>query len=162
MGRVARQAWGVSKASLVELEISPMRADELGFVASAWKQSYQDAPQNEAVPPAAYYARINRQFDALMARLAIKVLVARDAENRDTLLGFVCFEPTRDTLALHYTYVRRSNRRLGVASELLRSALGDLEPERLVYTAGTRFDPVWERWGFDRVELADWLRGAAA
>jgi GNAT superfamily N-acetyltransferase len=155
------QAQAVSEAKILDLDVSPMRPDELGFVASAWKRSYSDAPANDALPLAKYYARINRQFDALMARPDVAVLVARDPERPDTLFGFVCFEPG-DEWALHYVFTRKSHRRLGVASELLRRALEGAEPERLIYTAATRFDDVWERWGFERCDLVDWLKAEEA
>lgn len=156
-----QQAQAVSEARILDLDVSLMRTAELGFVASGWKRSFQDAPQNASLPDAVYFARINRLFDALMARPTVSVLVARDRERPDTLLGFVCVEWADDAMALHYAFTRKSHRRLGVLTELLRRALDGCEAERLVYTAGTRFDALWERLGFERVELVEWLREAA-
>lgn len=138
-----------------------MRPDDLPFVASGWKRSHADAPQNSALAEPKYYDRVNRQFDELQRRPDVSVLVARDPERPDTLFGFVCIEQRGRTLALHYAYTRRSHKRLGVCSELLRAALqGASEADELVYTAGSRFDHVWERWGFKRIDLNDWLRGS--
>ena len=138
-----------------------MRESDLNFVASGWKRSHADAPQNAAVASPKVFARVSEQFDALLERPTAAVLVARDPERPDTLFGFVCVEQRGRTLALHYAYTRKSHKRMGVCSELLRHALqGAAEADRLVYTAGSRFDGLWERWGFRRVDLNDWLRGA--
>lgn len=139
-----------------------MRRDDLNFVASGWKRSHAEAPQNEALPSPKFYALVSRQFDALMQRPTVAVLVARDPDRPSTLFGFVCVEQIGRTLALHYAYTRKSHKRMGVCSELLRHALqGASDADELVYTAGSRFDDLWERWGFHRVELNDWMRGAA-
>ena len=140
-----------------------MRESDLPFVASGWKHSHADAPQNTGIPAPKFFARINRQFDELLARPTVAVFVARDRENANTLLGFGCFEHRGPVLALHYAYTRRSHWQLGVCTDVLRHALqGASECDVLVYTAGSRFDWLWERWGFRRVELAEWLRDPEA
>jgi GNAT superfamily N-acetyltransferase len=139
-----------------------MRPDELPFVASGWKRSHRDAPQNVEVAAPAYFHRMGRMLDAVLARRGTTVLVARAPDQSSVLFGFVCTETVGDTLALHYVYTRHSHRRLGVAKALLSHVLDGSGAERLVYTAGSRFDELWERWGFKRVELAEWLRGEAA
>jgi hypothetical protein len=139
-----------------------MRPDELPFVAAGWKRSAQDAPQNEQIPAPEFFARMNRLVDQLLAREGVTVLVARDAERPSVLFGFACIETRGDTMALHYAYTRHSHRRLGVCVELLKHALDNSDAELLVYTVGSRFDRLWEKWGFDRVDLGAWLRGEAA
>lgn len=145
----------------IDVTVSLMRPDELNFVASSWKRSHADAPQNSGIPSPKFYARMNRLFDEVLARPNVEVLVAHDPDQPRVILGYVCIEEQGPVLALHYAYTRHSHWRLGVCSELLRHALqGAAEADTLVYTAGSRFDGVWERWGFRRVDLNDWLRDA--
>lgn len=150
--------------SRASFDVSLMRRGDLNFVASGWKQSAVEAPQNAALPRPKAFDRVTKQFDALYAASqretpTVVFLVARDTEAPDTLLGFACLEHRGPELALHYAYTRRSHRRLGVCSSLLLHALqGASDAGKLVYTAGSRFDHVWERWGFRRVDLGDWLR----
>jgi hypothetical protein len=143
-----------------------MRPGDLNFVASGWKQSAADAPQNAALPRPKAFDRVGAAFEALFeasqrAPATVAFMVASDPERRDTLFGFMCLEQRGPALALHYAYTRKSHKRMGVCSELLRHALqGASDADTLVYTAGSRFDALWERWGFRRVQLEDWLRDA--
>ena len=150
----------MSKA--IDVDVRLMRESDLPFVASGWKLSQEHAPQNENVPRPVLFARLNRQFDELRAKPTVAIFVACAPDRSDTLLGFVCMEQRGRTLALHYAYTRKSHKRQGVCSELLRHALqGASDADELVYTAGSRFDELWERWSFKRVDLNDWMRGAA-
>ena len=138
-----------------------MRAYELPFVAAAWKRSQRFSPPCAPLPDPVYWERANRQFDELTKLPAVVVLVARDPENPDTLFGFGCFESRPPVLALHYMYTRDTHRELGVARALLRHVLARSKwAEQLVYTAGTRFDDLWERYGFERRPLKEWLSGS--
>ncbi|HEX6239972.1 MAG TPA: GNAT family N-acetyltransferase [Polyangiales bacterium] len=153
----------MSQASILDVEVSLMRTSDLAFVASGWKRSHADAPQNTGQPSPVVFARLNRQVDELLDRPTVAVFVARDREHPDTLLGFLCMEHRGPVLALHYAYTRRTHKRLGVCTELLKAALqGAQDCDVLVYTAGSRFDWLWERWGFLRVDLHDWLRDSEA
>lgn len=146
----------------IPVSVSLMRSADEPFVASCWKRSYRDAPQNAPIPEPKYYAAANPYVDRMLDNPDVTVLVARDPERPDTLLGFAAIELRGRTLALHYAYTRRSHRRLGVCTELLRYALqGASDADTLVYTARTRFDELWERWGFTQRDVRDWMRGAA-
>jgi hypothetical protein len=93
----------------------------------------------------------------------VSTLIAYDRENPRTIFGWACIEQLGRVLALHYAYTRHSHWKMGVCSELLRHALqGASDADALVYTAGSRFDALWERWGFRRVQLEDWLRQGGA
>jgi GNAT superfamily N-acetyltransferase len=145
--------------AILDVDVSLMRPGDFDYVASCWKRSQADAPQYAAIPSPKRFAQLTEHFDALLARPTVAVFVARDPGHPDTLFGFACLEHRGPVLALHYAYTRRSHRKLGVCTELLRSALqGASDADELVYTAGSRFDHVWERWGFQRRDLNDWLR----
>lgn len=149
-----------------------MQPDELAFVAKSWKLSLQDAPQNSGVRPGVFFNRANRDVDRILARPGTQVLVARDTEDPPIILGFIVVErdPERDAIALHWAYTRNNYgqgtkrtalRRRGVCSQLLEHALQGSKSEELYYTSGSRFDALWENWGFAFVDLGYWLRGGA-
>ena len=137
----------MSKASL---RIGPLLPGETSYVLSSWKKSHRDAPQNDGVPAGAYYDRMNRHVDETLEREGVRVFVARDSEH-GVILGWVCVEDLGDTMQLHYVYVRGgAHRRRGVCTALIGHALKELpKAELLAYTTRSRFDSVWESWGFE-------------
>lgn len=154
-----RHARAMSRAS-IDCDVSLMRDTDRHFVLSGWKRSAREAPQHQAIPSPKFFAGITRQIEALLARPTVSVFVARHHDDGDALYGFACMEQRGPALALHYVYTRQEDRRRGVCSDLLRHALqGASDADTLVYTAGSRFDAQWERWGFSRAELGEWLRG---
>jgi len=154
----------VSKTSkiLLPVVVGIMRADELGFVMSAWKHSYVDwhsGLSNGDVPRGALFDRVNRDIERILDRLHTTVYVARDAEHPVVLHGFACVEDTPESFALHYACTTKRSKRLGVCSAILEKALDRVNSKTLVYTSRSRFDKVWEDYGMQYAQLGKWLSG---
>lgn len=67
-------------------------------------------------------------------------LVAVDSEEPDYLWGYICFEPIKSDLVVHWTYVRSSERRQRVGYRLLAEALAWYpDAERVLTTHRTWF-----------------------
>ena len=147
-------------ASPLPVSIGHMQPSEEGFVISGWKKSFRTAPQNAAIPSGSFFDRANRDVAALMARPTTQILVARDTESPDFCLGFIVFEVV-DPFCIHWLYTRHGFRRLGVATKLLRTALGQAGESDLVYTHQSRFSDMAEEMGFEYVSVNSWLKGAS-
>lgn len=95
------------------LLLRPMQAEDRGFVASTWVQSYKDAPV-----PKAFLEGHARVVDVLLARCAALVLCHR--EDTSILSGWVCGSPS----VLHYVYVPHDLRGNLLAKAMVSAAMG--------------------------------------
>jgi hypothetical protein len=166
----------------VQLAISPMRPDELGFVCNSWKESAKDAELSQlnnlrgraGQPLIAlgtdehrefcrdFYARYNKRVASVMDATRI-VLVARDVERPSLAYGWACAIPASDLFALAYVYTKQRFRHRGIMTELLEQTLAHV-PEGLptAYCAESRFDPIFEGYGMQFAELSDVLEQVRA
>lgn len=123
--------------------ISPIRTDEVPFVASALKKGLRTTVF-EAKSNYDAFAVINPLINTILAKADI--LVAR-ASGR--CQGFVMFEDV-DGIALVHVYVRSDARRDGVAKALLEAALEKIDPESSLesYFPTERWAEKAAAWGF--------------
>lgn len=103
-------------------EITPLfliRAYEPGdlrFVVGGWHASNRYAPASQGVKHAIYEEDRWRIEDTIGRS---DVLVATTAEDTNALFGFACYQTGPDRPRIHYVYVKRDARRLGIARALL-------------------------------------------
>lgn len=95
--------------------VRPARESDYAFILDAWRRSFEGAPAVQGAKDDHYRA----EMGAVIARLvrASTVRVACDAEDDDTILGFVVVDEPGATL--HYAYVRREFRQLGIVPRLI-------------------------------------------
>lgn len=87
-----------------EVVLGRMRPDERAFVANSWLRSYESAEVmgGAAIPRPAYWSKFSELINALMD--ANVVLVARDPSDSSQALGWICYQPTSNSL--HYLFVK--------------------------------------------------------
>lgn len=94
------------------------RESDRNFILSSWKMSYRDTMGE--VPSGHYFEIMKKRIDRIQ-RDGAGVLVACWEEDDDHILGWCVFGPCPGVV--HYVYVRETERRRGVARELVRAAL---------------------------------------
>lgn len=133
------------------LVISPMRPDEVAFVARSTKMSLRHSREFEEKSNEEAFAELNPVVNRMMA--AFHVAVAHRVGNPRRALGFVIFRPDPEALTVGFIYTRQDERRAGVARALLAHALSFVPDDAaLDYVFPTaRFDVLAASYGFDLI-----------
>ena len=101
-----------------EFPIRPGAVTDRSFIFDSWRHSFWDAPAVRGMGRDQYFADMGRRVEALLDRTA--VLVAHDPADPDIILAWACIEPP----AVHYVFVRKDFRGLGLARALVSSIEG--------------------------------------
>lgn len=124
------------------LQIRPATASDLPFILDSWCRSFRDSPYAGVIRNDDFH-RVQRSTIAGLLGRGARVLVAAEPTT-GRILGWLAHEGTE---LLHYAYVKRPFRRLGVARRLLEAA--GLSRGR--YTHRTHCDWLGDRWTWDPV-----------
>lgn len=105
----------------MKLSIRAYRPTDEAFVIDAWKRSYEGALAVRGCDREHYRIEMSRTIGRILDKTTTTTLVACDPEDADTIVGFACY--TRSTMLgpveLHYVYVKREFRKMGVARFML-------------------------------------------
>ena len=104
-------------ASLSQVIIRPGEAGDASFIHSSWLNSYLRNSRWPGVVGPCFHVEHSEVIKRLMDRSEIKV--AAWSEDAETILGWICAEPT----ALHYVFVRKEFRRQGIAKQLAEALI---------------------------------------
>lgn len=99
----------------------PMWGGDVPFVYSSWLKSFRHAYRKS--PPRFYYAYYHPLITKLLARGDTTVCMACDGADQGFIVGWVCATrlPSGGTV-LHWVYVKRTYRQLGLATALCAQA----------------------------------------
>ena len=116
-----------------KLRIRIAKPGDMVFVIDAWKRSYEGAAAVKGADREHYRIEMTRAINRLCDRAEVRV--ASDPLDEDTLVGFAAFTRSASGAAeLHYVYVKRDFRQMGIARDLL---------EGVPVTAYTFRTPIW-------------------
>lgn len=95
--------------------IRPAEATDRAFLIATWLNNYRRESYFAArICDAVFFSRHHEIVDELLRRSTVSV--ACDPQDKDCILGYMVWEPD----ALHWIYVKKSFRKLGIARELFR------------------------------------------
>lgn len=86
------------------------------FVLATWIKSNRNSPATRAVPTPIYLIGQRYRIMKLLKRADTRILVACDSNEPNLIYGYAVWT---DSTILHYVYVKRSYRGVGVARALL-------------------------------------------
>ncbi len=117
------------------------KEEDLPFIYSTWLRNYKHSSDfAKEIAPAVYYKFHQAAIERIIKRGAL-VLMAVDNEAPDVIWGWAVVEKTPEADIVHYLYVKKAFRGLGVGTELLQMA--QVNPTKLAYshitTAGKKF-----------------------
>ena len=104
------------RTDLEGLQIRPMGVEDHKFVFKCFYRSLRGLPEYKHMIPMTLFARLWERFLKVVDTGVI--ILAVSAEDPTYIVGFVMATPVQN--AVHFVYVRKSFRRLGLATELLR------------------------------------------
>jgi GNAT superfamily N-acetyltransferase len=112
---------------------------DINMITNNWLESFRDGYFNSTVSNRVYYNQHHKILEALLPRCM--VLVACHPEEPRIGLGWMACEAMDRHLVIHYVYVRKRARQMGVANELLQFVIGsdelDLVRNRVITTHQT-------------------------
>lgn len=111
---------------LDEVDIRLMRPADLEFVMRSWLNAYKHASSfARRIKNSVYYKWHHKIITGILLRKTTLTYVAVLREDSDTILGFLTFEEFDNEQVVHFCYVKKDFRKMG----LCRSLLNDAEVE---------------------------------
>lgn len=136
----------------MQIQLDSPDADEFKFILDSWSSSFRKSPFAGVVPNNHWAAVSRATMTQLMTRPSVTTTVAlagSSAETRGRVMGYVVSEPG----ILHWLYVKKDYRKLGIGRQLLDSAMvgwGGIEKMYPRYTHRTdvsnKFLPPGWKW----------------
>jgi GNAT superfamily N-acetyltransferase len=119
----------------MDFVIRAVEPGDEGLIFASWSRCARLAPPMSWVPW--------RTFDAFMRKRfgGASTLVACHPDDPSMMIGFICFNRSGDTVAVHWVYVVSMFRRKGVAKGLLEA----VPHERIVSTSTSKEFGKWLR-----------------
>ena len=121
-----------------------MLETDQNFVKKTWINNYQRSQFAIKINPAIY-----KKYQSVLIENAIGdsyVLIAAHNEIEDEILGFVVVEPLQHICCVHYLFVKKSYRKFGIGTELMRQASLLCEDKALFYSADTAYSHFLRRF----------------
>lgn len=103
-----------------EIEVRTAFLEDVPFIFATWLRSYRHASSfARKISNEVFYARHHMVVDMILKREGSSVLVAHPKGEPDVILGYLVTERQPDgTDVVHYTYVKKSFRQMGIARAL--------------------------------------------
>lgn len=91
------------------------------FIIGTWLDSARDSYAYMGIPTNLYYTKLGAIAESLVDRAT--VLLACDPDMPDVAYGFIVAEVIDESVTVHYCYVKRAWRRMGIMTLLWRRLL---------------------------------------
>lgn len=111
------------------------RDGDIPFVMSTWLEHYaSSSPWTKHIPRETFFAGHRPLIEALLKKPGVRLLIAVDKQDDDTIYGWLAHETRYDGRTLmHFSYVKKPFRRAGVLRRLLDVAEMDLTSTTLTH-----------------------------
>ncbi len=97
--------------------------DDISFIYATWLRSYRnDSPATKYIGTELFYKQHEKLLDNLLGASTTKVIIACDTQDHELIFGYMAFEPG----ILHFIYVKKPFRHMGIMHQLLESQSIDL------------------------------------
>jgi len=102
-----------------EIEVRLAKPEDLNFIFSCWLRNYRHSSQfARKISNTVYYKYHHKVIERIIGRGA-QVRIAHQVGEPDIILGFACMESFENTPVLHFIYVKKAFRGLGIAKKLV-------------------------------------------
>lgn len=110
--------------------------DDIPFLTNSWLESYRHSPQIRGVPNSVYFYYHHKVLEELLTRCTVLVCCYPDRPSQ--ILGYICAELFDTALVVHYVYVKKTFRKLGIGKSLVQEILNTEKPPAVLYTHKTK------------------------
>lgn len=122
--------------------IREMAEKDKNFILSTWLKACRYSLASKRVPNDYYYKYQQKIIEKIWARDTSKTIILADAEEHDSIIGYLCFEKTSSLCPIiHFSYVKATFQGYGFFKTLLKAAEINLNDENIFthYTIESMF-----------------------
>lgn len=102
-----------------EIEVRTVVKEDLNFVLATWLRSYRHASQfAKKISNEIYFKWHHKVIERIIERGG-NILIAHPVGEPNVILGYLCIENQSMLPVVHYCYVKKTFRKMGVAKALL-------------------------------------------
>ena len=102
-----------------EIEVRLAKQDDLNFIFSCWLRSYRHASQfAKKISNDIFYKFHHKLIEGIIIRGA-QIRIAHPVGDPDTILGFSCLEMWQEKPVVHFVYIKKAFRNMGIAKKLV-------------------------------------------
>jgi hypothetical protein len=111
---------------MVAIEIRNAVTDDLPFIFATWLRSYRHSSQfAKKISNDVYFKYHHAAIERIISRGGI-IKIANIVGDPNVILGYACLEAQGGTdMVVHYVYVKKNFRKMGIASRLYKPEKGD-------------------------------------
>lgn len=119
------------------MNIRPMTEADLPFILSTWLRNYRHSATGftQAIDKDIYYEFHHLVISRILSRSGARILLAVDRQDPKVIFGYLVWEPLPESDVVHYGYVKKAFRNMGVFKTLLGEA--KIRPNKIFYTHQT-------------------------
>lgn len=115
--KAAPVMWEILMGENVEVRLAYL--DDIPFIFATWLKSYRYASTfARKISNDIYYKRHHMVIDLILKREGSVVLVAHPKGEPNVILGYMVAENQGGEDVIHYTYIKKSFRQMGIAGKL--------------------------------------------
>lgn len=127
---------------MIEIDIKESTPEYTSFIYATWLHSYKHGSYfAKRITNTIFFKWHHKVIEKILDRDSVKILVASPKEEPNIVLGYLVYETMEDKQVIHYIYVKKSFRRFGIATKLLKESGVELK------------DCSFDHWCFD----TDWI-----
>lgn len=113
---------------------------DISFIFNSWLKSFRETSKSVSISSVVYYANHHKMIEGLLKKC--DVTIACEQQNPAHIFGYICAEKVTGVDVIHFTYVKESYRRLGMARLLCEAAGVDLA-KPVFFTHRCKKSGVW-------------------
>jgi hypothetical protein len=118
-----------------QLDFRPLAEDDYSFVKDAWMRCFRfGSTLTKEIPSDIYIPRHGALIDNLLHRCITELVCLK--EDPATILGFLVYERITKLNIIHFIYVKKDFRKMGLATALIANT--KVDPDQSAYTHRTR------------------------
>ena len=122
--------------SALPVEIRRARKSDIPFITSSWLKSNRYGYFAQSVPNTVYYHKHHKILEEIIPESVVRV--ACNHEDPDQILGWMCADVVDTAMVIHYVYVKKSFRKFGLATRLVKTMADVEKPPAFICTHSNR------------------------
>lgn len=105
---------------MVKVKFRPPTLEDKNFILNSWLKSYRNSPFAKQMINPVYFKNHEKLLKTLISSCLITI--ACNPEDEWQVYGYIVFENLgNDVSVIHYAYVKRTFRKLGIAKQIFES-----------------------------------------
>ncbi len=98
--------------------------EDISFIFNSWLKSYRNARAVSGIASSIYFSEHHKVLERIMK--SCKVTIASNPADKSQIYGYIVFEEISGITVIHYSYVKHTFRKMGIAKTLLGTVKKDL------------------------------------